>query len=68
MRYLKFICGILITGGAYLIMFIQFLFYSDGSIGLKKLIIREFISLIFIFMGLYLIFAKKKKAPKKSNL
>ena len=67
MRYVKLICGTLIAGIAYLTMFIQFLFYSDESISLKKLIIREFISMIFVFIGLYLLFANKTVADKESN-
>ena len=67
MRYVKLICGTLIAGIAYLTMFVQFLFYSDESISLKKLIIREFISLIFVFIGMYLVFANKPVADKESN-
>jgi len=60
--------GILIAGIAYFIMFFQFLFYSDDSITLRKLIIRGSISLIFVISGLYLVFSNKTKADKRINL
>ena len=60
--------GILIAEIAYFILFIQFLFYTDDSITLRKLIIRGSISLIFVISGLYLVFSNKTKADKRINL
>lgn len=67
MRYVKLISGVLIAAIAYCIMFIQFLFYSDESIGPGKLITREFISLIFLFVGLYWVLANKTGVDKKGD-
>jgi len=60
--------GILIAEIAYFILFIQFLFYTDDSITLRKLIIRGLISLIFIIAELYLIFSNKTRIDKRINL
>ena len=59
--------GILIAGVAYFIIFIQFLFYTDDSITLRKLVIRGSAALIFVFAGLYIFFANKTKADKNPN-
>ena len=67
MRYVKLICGILMAGIAYFTMFLQFLFYSDDSISMWKLIIRGLICLFFLFIGIHLILAFKKRAHKKNN-
>jgi hypothetical protein len=67
MRYVRLICGLLIAGIAYLTMFVQFLFYADDSISLIKLILREFIALFFVCIGMYLVFANKTMADEESN-
>ena len=67
MRYVRLICGLLLAGIAYLVMFVQFLFYADDSISLVKLILREFISLIFVCVGMYLVFANKTMPDEESN-
>ena len=68
MRYIKLACGVILAGAAYFIMFVQFILYSDESIGLSKLIIRELVSLIFVLIGLYLVFEKKKRPDKSEGL
>jgi len=55
------------AGIAYFTMFLQFLFYSDDSISMWKLIIRGLICLFFLFIGIHLILAFKKRAHKKNN-